>query len=300
MNMHPLQWTQLQSAWKTQRISQAMLFVGSSHCRLSEFVVPVIQLFICKTGHEEPCLTCSDCQMILRHEHPDVVWIKPEKIGGAIKIEQIRELHNSAFLTPQRSKYRLIVIEASDRMNNASANALLKILEEPAQHTLFILLAHQLSTVLPTVLSRCQIIRFSLANESLADLASLRALYSHEPEKAGVIEQSESILDGLIALLQQKNHPCTLASQWTQYDLRAFLWFLYVLYAQLQNMYFQDTVSQDFASNQINKLHSLLNPMLIFTQIDKINTLLRKLSHNINVNQTLVLEDLLFSLLPYH
>ena len=106
--------------------------------------------------------------MIERMEHPDVEWIKPEKNGGAIKIDQIRELQNTAYLTPQRARYRLIVIEAADRMNTASANALLKILEEPAQHTVFILIAQQLSTVLPTILSRCQIISFSSSDDSYA------------------------------------------------------------------------------------------------------------------------------------
>src|SRR5580704_13323046 len=127
---HQRQWQKIQSALHRQRIPQAMLFVGPLHCGLSEFTLQVMQLICCQEKMNRPCCKCTECQMIRSMEHPDIQWIKPEKNGGAIKIDQIRELQNSAYLTPQRTAYRVIVIEAADRMNTAAANALLKILEE--------------------------------------------------------------------------------------------------------------------------------------------------------------------------
>lgn len=297
MNTHPEQRKKIQSALINQRIPQSMLFVGPSHCAITDFVTQIMQMFHCKVNRQEPCLTCIDCQMIHNMEHPDVHWMKPEKTGGAIKIDQVRELQNSAYLTPQRSQHRMIVIEAADRMNTASANALLKILEEPAEHTVFILIAQQLSTVLPTILSRCQLFTFSSLDDSAANnLLTLGDRHPEESERAVIVKQSEAILEGLIALIEQREHPCILAAQWSQFEISTLLWFLYLVYSQLQCMYFTSAQVSGPAINQLKRLLALTNPILIFSQIDKINTLLRKLSHNMNINHTLVLEDLLFSL----
>ncbi|CEG56755.1 DNA polymerase III subunit delta' [Legionella fallonii] len=294
---HPTQWQQIQSALNQKRIAQAMLFVGPLHCALSEFTINVMQLISCKEAINRPCYQCVECKMIHRMEHPDIQWIKPEKNGGVIKIDQIRELQSSAYLTPQRTNYKLIVIEAADRMNIAAANALLKILEEPTRHTLFILIAQQLGTMLPTILSRCQIITFSSSSDEYSNnLLMLGEQYPAESERALIINQSQSILDGLIAVIERREHPCVLASQWSQFELSALLWFLYLVYSQLQQMFFSISVTKGPAIHQLNQLASLLNPMVIFKQIDIINTLLRKISHNINVNHILALEDLLFAL----
>lgn len=297
MITHQVQWNQLQSAWVSQRIPQAMLFVGPLHCGLTHFVTQLMQLYLCQHSQIEPCRECLNCRMVVKMEHPDVVWVKPDKNGGAIKIDQIRELQHTAFLTPQRSTYRLIAIEAADRMNTASANALLKILEEPAQHTIFILIAQQLSTVLPTVLSRCQLVRFSSLDDSyLHNLLMLGYQYPQESDRALIVSQSESILEGLIAIVEGEQHPCILASAWNAFEINTLLWFLYLVFAQLQNMHINKAIATGPGHHQLLKLSSLLNPILIFMQIDKINTILRKLSHNINVNHTLVLEDLLFGI----
>jgi DNA polymerase-3 subunit delta' len=235
--------------------------------------------------------------MVQRTEHPDVEWIKPEKSGSAIKIDQIRELQKSAFLTPQRAPHRLIVIESADKMNTAASNALLKILEEPSSCTHFLLIAEQLSTVLPTILSRCQQIHFTSTEDHLLEnLVQLGALYPEHSERYTLTQQAELLLDGLIALIEKRQHPCILASQWKQYDLGELLWFLYLVYAQVQCLHVTNLSAQSKAYTQLMKLKSLLSPIVVFAQIDKINNILRKLSHNINMNQHLALEDLLFSL----
>ncbi|MGC1182876.1 DNA polymerase III subunit delta' [Legionella sp.] len=297
MNTYKAQWDYLHSAWMKERYPQAMLFVGAFDGKFLDFTTEFIQLIFCKSKEGKPCHDCIDCQMTRRGEHPDVKWIKPEKCGGSIKIDQIRELQNYSYLTPQRAAHRLIIIQSSDRMNTAAANALLKILEEPAKHTLFLLMAQQLSTVLPTVLSRCQILRFSLqTNLSTMNLLSLGHYYTQETQQALIINQAESILEGLIAVIEKKEHPCVIATQWTQFELNTMLWFLYLVYSQVEITRVYPLVLTGPAIKQLSKLTLLLNPMIIFAQIDKINKLQRKLSQNINVNHTLALEDLLFDL----
>ncbi|QMT60472.1 DNA polymerase III subunit [Legionella sp. PC997] len=291
------QWTQIQSAWVNNRIPQSMLYVGSFDHAFNDLIRKLTQLFFCRKKQNEPCLECADCQMVARGEHPDVKWVKPEKNGGPIKIDQIRELQSYAYLTPQRAKHRLIVIESADRMNTAAANSLLKILEEPAPQTIFLLLARQLSTVLPTVLSRCQIVRFASPDSALLNnFLRLAEYFPEESDHAIIIKHSESILGGIIDVLEQKEHPSAVAAQWSQFEFGVLLWFLYLVYAQILMMQINGAAAAGPAINQLNHLMPKIDSVTIFCQIDKINTLQRKLSHNMNVNQTLALEDLLLGL----
>lgn len=298
MDNYLSQWQRIQTAVTNDRLAPALFFVGPLHCRIDLFAKQTLQLLLCKKRSTvTPCLICPDCQMVQRMEHPDVHWVKPEKRGAAIKVDQIRELHALAFLTPQRSNYRLIVIESAEKMNVSSSNALLKILEEPSQYTHFILLAEQISTVLPTILSRCQLLHFSsIQDSSLDNLLLLGTFYPEDSERALLVKQSESLIDELIALVEKKQHPCIVAAKWNQFELNNVLWFLYLVYSQIYYSYIKEMPSQALAYKQLTELKSLLNPLIIFEQINKINNILRKISHNININQLLVLEDILLSL----
>lgn len=291
------QWEHLRLACEQGRNPQSMLFVGAMDRALLEFTTQFTMLILCKVSSANACQKCIDCHMVAQRQHPDVEWIRPEKAGGPIKIDQIRELQSYSYLTPQRAAHRLIIIESADRMNTAAANALLKVLEEPAAHTLFLLMAQQLSTVLPTILSRCQVFHFTPPMDlSATNLLTLGERYSEESEQALILQQAESILDGLIAVIEKKSHPCVVVPKWAEFELNTILWFLYLVYAQVQNMWINKPILTGPAVQQLQKLASLLNPLVIFSQIDKINLLRRKLSHNLNVNSTLVLEDLLLDL----
>lgn len=297
MNLYQEQWQYIHTAWEQGRVPQGLLFVGPTHCNIPAFTKQVARLLLCSNTSNQPCGTCNDCLMLEQDQHPDLEWIKPEKTAGSIKIDQIREMQNNAYLTPQRSKFRIIVIEAACRMNTAAANALLKILEEPAQHTLFILIAQQLNTVMPTILSRCQLLRFSISDKAYQDnILTLGEHYAKESEQAQILQESESILDDLIALIQGQKHPSALASLWTKFEITTFLWFMYLVFAQMQHMQFSGVKPSGVAALQLQKLSTLLPPVLIFSQLDVINGLLRKLGHNIHINHVLALEDMLFAL----
>ena len=235
--------------------------------------------------------------MVQRAEHPDLHWIKPEKAGSAIKIDQIRELQQTAFLSPQRSSYKIIIIQSAERLNTAASNALLKILEEPSEHTHFILIAEQIASVLPTILSRCQKLHFSSANDnSLVNLLYLGNYYSDNSERAVLVKQADTMIYELIALIEKTQDPSLLASLWKQYEFNNLLWFLYLVYSQVNYLYINEIPKTSLAYEALMKLKILVNPITVFTQIDKINNILKKLSHNININHLLALEDLLYSL----
>ncbi|HMA67487.1 MAG TPA: DNA polymerase III subunit delta' [Desulfosalsimonadaceae bacterium] len=106
-----------------------------------------------------PCRECASCRKILSANHPDLHWLSPS--GSYIKVDQVRELCRRLSLKSHEAEIRLAVIENAHSLNPESGNTLLKVLEEPPEKTLFILLARQTSELLPTIVSRCRHIRFN-------------------------------------------------------------------------------------------------------------------------------------------
>ncbi len=107
----------------------------------------------------EICPGCKSCNKIEKGSHPDVILVEPT--GPIIRINQIRNLCNILAMKPYEARLRVVIIKDAQTMNPAAGNALLKVLEEPPDRTILILTAMQTSDLLPTIVSRCQHIRFS-------------------------------------------------------------------------------------------------------------------------------------------
>ena len=105
-----------------------------------------------------PCGTCKPCLKIAAGSHPDIIRVKPS--GPFIKIDQIRSLCQTIAMKPYEARRRVVIISDAQAMNPAAGNALLKMLEEPPARTILILLATHTSDLLPTIVSRCQQLRF--------------------------------------------------------------------------------------------------------------------------------------------
>ena len=112
----------------------------------------------------EPCGQCTSCRKILSGNHPDILHIKP--IRSTIKIDQIRALRHTLALKPLEARWRVVILEQAETMNVSAGNALLKILEEPPQRTALILVVNRSSALLPTIVSRCETIRFNPISEN--------------------------------------------------------------------------------------------------------------------------------------
>jgi DNA polymerase-3 subunit delta' len=117
----------------------------------------------------DSCGVCRVCRKILSGNHPDIISVEPE--GLLIKIGKIRELSKKLSLKPNEARFRVVMIHQAHCMNPEASNALLKILEEPPEQTLLILVTQQASDLLPTILSRCHPVRFHpLARQDLKTL----------------------------------------------------------------------------------------------------------------------------------
>ncbi len=132
----------------------------------------------------EPCSVCRSCRKILSGNHPDVIHIGPS--GPFIRIAQIRALCDTLAMKPYEAKLRVVIIENAQTMNPPAGNALLKMLEEPPDKTILILMAPQKADLLPTIVSRCQSIRFAPVT-SKTITAMLIEENNIDPEDATVI-----------------------------------------------------------------------------------------------------------------
>ena len=143
-------------ALETGTLAHAYLFVGAQGLGKINAARAVATQLMCPEGG---CGQCEICRRLERNEHPDFRILEPAGAGGYL-IEQIRELNYEVHLAPAEAERKVFVVRDVDLFNASAANAFLKTLEEPTDTTVFILLAHTLEAVLPTIRSRCQIFRF--------------------------------------------------------------------------------------------------------------------------------------------
>jgi DNA polymerase-3 subunit delta' len=130
------------------------------------------------------CGVCKSCRKIESGNHADIIRIQPS--GSFIKIAQIRALAHTLAMRPYEAKTRVVVISAAQALNAAASNALLKLLEEPPNRTMLVLIAIHKSALLPTIVSRCQCIGFNpISQKNMAVL--LREKHELAPQAAGIL-----------------------------------------------------------------------------------------------------------------
>ncbi|OQX64785.1 MAG: DNA polymerase III subunit delta' [Anaerolineaceae bacterium 4572_5.1] len=105
------------------------------------------------------CGACRDCRQTAAMQHPDLHIIQAEKEGGILKVDQIRELRKSVLLSPYQAQYRIALLLRFQEANPNAANALLKTLEEAPKQVILLLTADSPEGLLPTIVSRCEVIR---------------------------------------------------------------------------------------------------------------------------------------------
>lgn len=113
----------------------------------------------------KPCLACRQCRKVLENEHTDIKRIVPEEAGKDIKVDAVRSLRKDAYVLPTECEYHIYIFPEAHSMNSSAQNALLKLLEEPPQNTVFLLLTPSKELLLPTVVSRAQAHRLGIATE---------------------------------------------------------------------------------------------------------------------------------------
>lgn len=161
---------QLRRSAVSGRSSHAYLFLGGAGAGKRLIANTFAKALQCE-GEKRPCDSCKSCHAFNHGNHPDVIYFQPLKNGKTYTIEDVREqLLETVDLKPFQYEKKIYIIEKADTLNIQSQNALLKTLEEPPAHAVFLLLAERAEAFLPTILSRVVVMKIRpLSAETIAD-----------------------------------------------------------------------------------------------------------------------------------
>lgn len=187
----------LREALRAGRIPNAWLFVGPEGVGKRTLMAATAQALLCERGGDDACGACGACRRFAGGNHPDYVVLESEK--EQVPVEEMRAFCRQVGLRPMAGARRICAVPEADRMTDASANCFLKTLEEPPGRAVLLLRAESTDRLLPTVVSRCQVVRLGPlpVGEIAAELAR-RGWAQAEAEALAVL--SEGALGRALAL----------------------------------------------------------------------------------------------------
>ena len=281
--------TQLKSTRKDGEFLRSYLLIGAQHLLNVALTRALAKLFLCTNDH---CNSCKNCHLLAADSHPDMQYIASHG-GNSIKIESIRELQTNISKSLSVAKYKLVIINTADKLNIQAASALLKILEEPPEHTIFVLLAGQMSSIPITVVSRCH--KYFMRDYSLqnfdASYFDIASYYADNDERALLVQRKAEFLTNLLDLLDERTTVCDIASKLQGYKLENILWFLYLLTAELVNIV--ALRKYRVTDQQLQKLASSQSLSALYKQVDKLQQAIKMQLANVTLNNLLVIENIL-------
>ena len=159
----------IERALLSNTVPHAYLFIGASGIGKKMVAANLACALQCSSQDDRPCGKCNGCKKSEDTNHPDIISIESD--GKFIKIEQIRELQKRLGYKPFEGRATVCIIDGADKMNLAAANSLLKLLEEPPPAAYLILIAENVRQIIPTIISRCQKLKFNtLSNDEISDI----------------------------------------------------------------------------------------------------------------------------------
>ncbi|MCK5725264.1 MAG: hypothetical protein KAH22_00410 [Thiotrichaceae bacterium] len=259
MNVYPwfsVLWEQLTKSRQADRLAHALLLTGSQGIGRHHFVSNLVASLLCNAIDDEgkACGQCRACHVHQGGAHPDYLAIDLPEGKKQIPVALIRGL--SGFLSLSRSYggFRVVFINAADKMNVNAANSLLKSLEEPPPNTIIILLAEQASNLPITLRSRCQqyTLPVPIRSESLAWLAQhdlsesaekLLSAAANRPllalsldQQSGYMNDRQRFAIDLASVVTEQKSVTSVAKAWEKYDLLTLLdWQLQWLHQLFKN-----------------------------------------------------------------
>lgn len=205
----------LQSHVAQGRLRHAYLFTGPPGIGRRTLALRLAQAINCLQPPAPgiPCLACSACLQIGRLQHPDLTIVEAEKVGGTLKVDQVRELQRGLSLAPYTAAYRVALLLRFEEAHVSAANALLKTLEEPPPKVIILVVASSPEVLLPTIVSRCEILRLRpLPIDTVA--AGLQERWSLAPDQADLLAHISGGRPGYAIQLHQNQEQVLQRQVW--------------------------------------------------------------------------------------
>lgn len=157
----------IKNAVKMDQVSHAYIMNGERGAGKKMLAYLFAMTLLCEEGKEEPCNTCHSCRQAETGNHPDIIRVTHEK-PNSISVDDIREqVNNTIMIKPYQGPYKVYIINHADLMTPQAQNALLKTIEEPPRYAVIILLTENAEVLLPTINSRCVMLRLRYIKDQL-------------------------------------------------------------------------------------------------------------------------------------
>lgn len=298
-------------------LGHGLLFYGKKGCAKKEFAERFVAWVLCLNKQpQQACGECSSCQWLRSDTHPNYVHITTDednkKQNAKIKIEKIREL--LPFVQQTGEGWRVVMIEPAEALNTASANALLKTLEEPGEKVVLILLADHYLKLPATIRSRLQHFALDrmtvqdaqafvqqqipeLATEQvklLLNLANNMPLTAIEIEKSVWLQKRALFLSDWFKLVAEKNMPLNYSNKWSkELNFSEFITMFEYLLADIVNLKLNQSLkNDDLDFNALAEFYSLEALFTLYSDLQQ-----KKLMVEQNVQTQLVLDELFIQLM---
>jgi DNA polymerase-3 subunit delta' len=313
-------WLSLTSRLAHGKLAHAYLLAGESGIGKTDFARAFAHYLLChERSATAACGRCRACLLAAAGNHPDLFIAEAEEGSAVIKIEQIRLLGRFVQQTSHFSTSRVIILSPAEALGPASANALLKVLEEPPAETWFLVLSHQPGLLMPTIKSRCQLqplpyptrqqgyawLQTFSPESSAQDLSAALAISKNRPLAAraalekNLPEERRNLLIGLAQLLKAQLLPIELAKRYEKADRIEILTLMQNSLASL--IRYQSTADMQYLHGvELHELAKLghTNPTagrhqskLLQMLYMKINDAIMQLKSSSNPNPLLTLEN---------
>ena len=157
----------ISSAVENNRVSHAYILNGERGSGKKMLANLFAMTLLCETGDNEPCGKCHYCKQAESGNHPDIIRVTHEK-PNSISVDDIRtQVNNTVDIKPYQGPYKVYIIPQADMMTPQAQNAILKTIEEPPSYAVFLLLTENAETLLPTINSRCVMLKLRNIKDTL-------------------------------------------------------------------------------------------------------------------------------------